>query len=137
MTTAPPRAAVSTALWRSGRVLLAVGVVAALSPLADRFPHQQAIRLELTPAQRQGASRIDVTWTKRGETEPGGGFSTRLPAAAPPSLRHELSTPNGDYALDIDVEMGRGGSTVSHTELRRNVTLTGGEVRVLLENTQQ
>jgi hypothetical protein len=137
MTTTASRAALPTALWRSGRVLLAVGVVAAASPFADRLPRDQAIRFELTAAQRQNASRIAVTWTKRGEAEPSGGFTMSLPAGAPPSIRHELSTPNGDYSVDVDVEVGTGGSAAARSELHRNVTLTGGEVRVLLENTQQ
>jgi hypothetical protein len=131
-----PRAAPSTALWRSGRVLLAVGVVLALSPLSERLPREQALRLELPPSLREEAHRMAVTWTRQGDVEPAGGFTVTLPPHSPASVRHELSVPNGAYQLDIEVE-GGDVQAGAHTELRRNVTLTGGEVRVLLENTEQ
>ncbi|HEX3594684.1 MAG TPA: hypothetical protein VHU80_06270 [Polyangiaceae bacterium] len=121
------------------RGLLIAGLLVSLVPLSRRTPRTQVIRLELPPRFRETEGRVDVSWTREGDTEPLGGFTLTFPEGAPASLRREISAPDGIYRLYISLEaLGKTGVTAkapARLEIARQLSLNGAEVRVLLEDT--
>jgi hypothetical protein len=121
------------------RVLLVVGLLLSLLPLSRRTPREQTVVFELPGPFRECAARVEVSWTRDGDAEPLGGFTMTFPEGAPASLRREISAPDGKYRLDVSLERpkkrgpGRGGP--ARVEFTRQLSLNGGEVRVLLEDT--
>ncbi|HVW30666.1 MAG TPA: hypothetical protein VHC69_35160 [Polyangiaceae bacterium] len=121
------------------RILLVVGLLLSFLPLSRKTPRQQTVVLDVPERFRDGEARVDVSWTRNGDTEPLGGFTMTFPEGAPASLRREISAPDGKYRLDVSLERSRkrgpaGGGPVC-VEFTRQLSLNGGEVRVLLEDT--
>jgi hypothetical protein len=124
------------------RAILVAGLLLALIPLTQRAPRTQVVVLEVPERFRDGESRVEVSWTRDGDTEPLGGFTMTFPEGAPTSLRREISAPSGKYRLDVSLERSKNGGSLGggaggpvHVEFTRQLSLNGGEVRVLLEDT--
>jgi hypothetical protein len=120
------------------RAILVVGLLLALWPLSHKAPRAQVVVLEVPQRFRDGETRVEVSWTRSGETEPLGGFTMTFPEGAPASLRREMSAPDGKYRLDVSVERSKNGATAAggsaRVEFTRQLSLNGGEVRVILED---
>ena len=121
------------------RAILVVGLLLALLPLSQRAPRTQVVVFDVPERFRDGESRIEVSWTRNGDTDPVGGFTMTFPEGAPASLRREISAPDGKYRLDVSLERsknrGKAAGGPVRVEFTRQLSLNGGEVRVLLENT--
>jgi len=122
----------SSPLWRriAARVALVGGLALVLTWAAPRVPHDQVLVFRLPDPG--SVRRLDFSCTREGQTEPMRGATLRYPSAAPPSVRHRVSLPNGPYVFSISVERelpdGR-----TETTYRRRVNLDGGETVVALE----
>jgi hypothetical protein len=123
------------------RAILVVGLLLALVPLSQRAPRTQVVVLDVPERFRDGETRVEVSWTRDGDADPLGGFTMTFPEGAPASLRREISAPDGKYRLDVSLErskdrVSRGGPAgPARVEFTRQLSLNGGEVRVLLEDT--
>jgi hypothetical protein len=127
------------------RILLVTGILLALLPLSRRTPHAQTLVLQVPTWFRETESRLEVSWTRDGDAEPLGGFTMTFPEGAPASVRREISAPDGKYRLDVTLERAKRGNVPGKradagrrpalVEITRQLSLNGGEVRVLLEDT--
>ncbi len=125
---------------RISRALMLAGLVVVAIVVLPSLPHAQQIVFRLGD-DHDDVRRIDATWTRAGEREPLGGVTLRFTPPAPRSVHHDLSVPDGDYVLAIDVEhvetsrAGQGtlpGAATAHYV--RRVRLHGGETTVALES---
>lgn len=136
------------------RAVLVVGLLASFAPLSRRAASPQSIRFELPARFRDIESRLEVSWSREGDTDALGGFTLTLPAGSPASLRRDISVPDGIYRVDITLERltegaspgkaGKGdrtdkavqpGPELGRVEFTRQLSLNGTEVRVILEDT--
>lgn len=86
------------------RALLLLGLVLALTPLAQHLPREQTVELELDRRTRATLSRLDLSWSREGESEELGGISRRFPHGAPGVIRETFNAPNGRYTLRVSTE---------------------------------
>lgn len=121
------------------RGLLLAGLLVSLIPLSRHAPKAQFLVLVVPDEFRDSNARVEVSWTRDGDTEPLGGFTLAFPEGLPASLRREISAPNGTYRLDVALEPREGPGKAVHArgriEIARQVSLDGSPVRVLLEDT--
>ncbi|HMJ10409.1 MAG TPA: hypothetical protein VK524_03330 [Polyangiaceae bacterium] len=143
--------------WRArlARLLLFGGVAVAVVSLLPSVPREQILLFRLQ--ERELVRELRATWSVPGR-EPEGGVTLHFSEAAPHTVRHSVSLPNGSYVLDVRVERaespsgsrahtpgfdsvaGQGPSRVG-SELRqepptttyvRRVSLEGGETVIRL-----
>ncbi len=74
-------------------------------------------------------TELDASWTREGHGEPLGGVKLTFRERAPRHVRHQFSSPNGDYSLAIRLRGERGDPETTYS---RRVTLTGDETVVPL-----
>jgi hypothetical protein len=121
------------------RGLLIAGLLVSLIPLSRKTPKTQVLLLELPARFRETEGRVEVSWTREGDTEPLGGFTLTFPEGAPASLRREISAPDGKYRLDVSLEAVAKSPATSRApapvEITRELSLDGARVRVLFEDT--
>lgn len=119
-------------LWRrlAARAALVGGLLIAAALLLPAVPREQVLVFRLNDPG--SVRRLEVAFTREGEAQAESGVSLRYASAAPATVRHAVSLPNGRYRLAISVERelpeGR-----RETSLERRVTLEGGETVVALE----
>jgi len=119
-------------LWRriAARVALVGGLALVLTWAAPRVPHDQVLVFRLPDAA--SVRRLEFVCTREGQREPLRGATLRYDSAAPSSVRHRLSLPNGRYVLSISVERQLPDG-LTETSFLRRVSLDGGETVVALE----
>lgn len=128
------------------RGLFLAGLASALVPLSRRFPKAQTLLLEL-PSRLHGApGKVEVAYTRDGDSEPLGGYTLAFPSGAPRTVRREISAPDGRYRLDVSLDFGAGEQAKQaktakasilpvRNEVSREVSFTGTDIRVILEDT--
>ncbi|MDX2054087.1 MAG: hypothetical protein SFV15_16935 [Polyangiaceae bacterium] len=131
--------------WRSlvGRASLLGGVLALVTLIGPRMPHEQELAFNLGKAEAQ---QLEVSWTPESEVEAQGGFSLNLAAKPSRIVRHTAELPNGSYRFDIvvtpspiapAVEAKQASNSsptpsASTTTYVRRVTLEGGPTTIHL-----
>jgi hypothetical protein len=108
--------------WRArfARLLLFGGLAVAVVALLPSVPREQVLLIRLQ--ERELVRELRASWSTPAEGESGGGFTLHFSEAAPHTVRHTVSLPNGSYVFDIAVdhaESPRGGQ--AHTPGRDSV----------------
>ena len=105
------------------KLLLGVGVIAAVAVVAPTLHHDQPLVLRL---EGEGSvRRIEGSLTREGEREPARGFTLSFERGAPSRVRHTVSLPNGRYLRDLAVVHD---GSPTETRVERRVSLAGEEV---------
>jgi len=137
-----------------GRLILLVGLGLASLPVLARVPREQTLVFRLND---RSVTRLEASFTPVGETAPLGAVTLRFPDRAPRSVRHQVTLPNGDYTIAVELEStehsgaelappaprasGRGASdsepstgseSTRETSSVRRVSLQGGETVIPL-----
>ena len=117
---------------RLSRGALIVGTAVVVAYLAPRWPRQQELIFDLGHL-RGSVQRLEASYRRVDDAELAGGFTLDLPDRPPPTIRHALSLPNGEYLVMVSLGLA-GGATGTQTSSTHRVTLTGQETTLLLEN---
>ena len=85
---------------------------------------------------------MEVAYTRAGDSEPLGGYTLAFPNGAPRTARQEITAPDGRYRLDVSLEFrgeagqrGKEGPVAVRNDMSREVSFTGTDIRVILEDT--
>jgi hypothetical protein len=84
-----------------GSLALVVGLVLASLPVLSHVPREQTLVFRL---EDRSVTRLDASFTQAGEPTPLGAVTLRFPDRAPRSVRHQVSLPNGEYVIAVEVE---------------------------------
>ena len=124
---------------RIARGVLILGVVALLLYLGPRWPREQTLLFRLGPSGA-AVTRLEASWVKEGNAELAGGMTLDFPDAAPDTVRHTVSLPNGEYTVTVELtrQASPDGSNVGSDDRRtktkwtRRVILGGKETSLPL-----
>lgn len=118
---------------RAAHLLLVGGLALAVVQVLDAMPREQELLFELPDGQV--IRSLSATWT---DTEGAqlGGLHLDYPEGRRQSVRHSVQLANGDYEIQIEVELfgatAGSGDARSKTNVERRVSLRGGETPIPL-----
>jgi len=118
---------------RVAHLLLVGGLALAAAQVFGAMPRQQELLFELPEGQT--IRRLSATWADP-EGVQLGGLRLDYPEGRRQNVRHSVQLANGDYEIQIEVELfgprGGNGDARSKTNVERRVTLRGGETPISL-----
>lgn len=118
---------------RAAHLLLVGGLALAAVQVLDSMPHEQELLFEI-PAD-QTIRSLSATWSDADGVQLGG-LRLDYPEGRRHDIRHSVQLANGDYEIQIEVEIFEpepgGANARSKTNVERRVTLRGGETPISL-----
>lgn len=118
---------------RAAHLLLLLGAALVASQLLGAMPREQTLLFSPPPGSQ--VLSLQAVWSDEDGDELGG-VTLHYPKGRVSPIRHRLELANGEYEIQIDVQFlseaaGKPGAR-SKTNLRRRVTLRGGETPISL-----